>query len=112
MRMKQRYEQLELPLNETYQHHQSQQHGLPIALCHDWANSVRARMKEAGDTTEDLFIYSDQSLLKGCCRIKCVFMLYCLNLPDVNNSVKFNSLMHTHCCNLEDKPDKGFIQPN
>lgn len=60
VRMKRRYEQLELPLNETHQHHQSQQHRLPITLRHDWTNSGRARMKIVCDTTEALFIYSDQ----------------------------------------------------
>lgn len=47
VRMQQRYELLELPLNETYQHHQSQQHRLSVVLCHDWKNSGRVRMKLA-----------------------------------------------------------------
>lgn len=70
VRMKRRYEQLELPLNETHQHHQSQQHRLPITLRHDWTNSGRARMKIVCDTTEALFIYSDQCWVERCLRKK------------------------------------------
>lgn len=89
VRMKQRYEQLELPLNETYQRRQSQQHRLPIALRHDWTNSGRARMKKVGDTTEELFICCDRFGVKRCLRIKCILVfcvVYICTLPCINNS--------------------------
>lgn len=65
VRMKQRYERLELPLHETYQRRQSQQHTLPVELCRDWTNSGRARMKKVR-VTEELLIYSDLSWVKRC----------------------------------------------
>lgn len=99
--MKQRYEQLELPLNETYQHRQSQQLTLPQHSATNGQTLEGAKMKEACKRNQNNYTPVAPSKKNTMWFVCCVLEIG--TLWDINASKTYKNIVRAHCCMLVDK---------